>query len=196
MKRYLPVILGLLIHVAAMAQSATSGQPAPTRLPVSADSLTAKRYLLTTAIYKDTARLSASAVRELCQSNPNALKAHRWGTILKPIGPVVAVSGLAIAYLGLRGQQKNGFVRGVGTKADPYPADVPVTYMKRSLPKLLAGVGLVVGAVYLIERSNELTAASVKLYNAKPASIRSLAHIETLKLGITSTGNLGLEAYF
>lgn len=197
MKRYLPAILGLLIHVAAMAQSTTSsGQPAPTRPPVSADSLTAKRYLLTTAIYKDTGRLSASVVRELYQSNPKALKAHRWATILKPIGPVVALSGLAIAYWGLRGHQENGFVRGVGTKADPYPVDVPITYTKRSLPKLLAGVGLVLGALYMIERSNELTAASVKLYNAKPASIRSLAHVETLKLGLTATGSIGLEAQF
>lgn len=196
MKRYVPAILGLLISVPAIGQPATSGQPAPTRLPVSADSLTAKRYVLTTIIYKNTERLSNSAVRELYQPNPEALTAHRWGTILKSIGPVAAVSGLAIAYWGLRGRPENGFVRGISTKADPYPADVPVAYTKRSTLKLLGGIGLVVGAVYLIERSNELTATSVKLYNAKPGSVRNLARLANLKLGFTTTGNIGLEAKF
>ena len=196
MKRYLPAILGLLISVSAIGQSDTSGQPAPTRLHLSTDSLMAKRYVLTSAIYKDTTRLSNSAVRELYRSNPKALTAHHWGLLLKPIGPVVAVSGLALAYLGLQGHQEAGFVRGVSTKASPYPDDVPVTYTKRSLPKLLAGIGLIVGAIYLIEWSNELTATSVRLYNAKPAPIRDLAYMKTLKLGLTTTGNIGLEAQF
>ncbi len=196
MKRYLPAILGLLISVSAIGQSDTSGQSAPTRLPLSTDSLMAKRYVLTSAIYKDTTRLSNSAVRELYRSNPKALTAHHWGLLLKPIGPVVAVSGLALAYLGLQGHQEAGFVRGVSTKSNPYPDDVPVTYTKRSLPKLLAGIGLIVGAIYLIEWSNELTATSVRLYNAKPAPIRDLAYMKTLKLGLTTTGNIGLEAQF
>ena len=196
MKRYLPAILGLLISVSAIGQSDTSGQSAPTRLPVFTDSLMAKRYALTSAIYKDAEQLSNSAVRELYQSNPKALTAHHWGLILKPIGPVVAVSGLAFVYLGLQGHQEVGFVRGISTKANPYPDDVPVTYTKRSLPKLLAGIGLVVGAIYLIEWSNELTATSVGLYNAKPASIRNLVYVKSLKVGLTTTGNIGLEAQF
>lgn len=196
MKRYLLIMLGLQISLSARGQSAPSDQPKSTPRPVAIDSLTAKRYLVTTVIYKDTVRLTNAAIRELYQSNPKALAALQWGNRLKPIGPVVAVSGLAIAYWGLRGTQENGVVRGISTKANPYPADVPVAYTKRSAPKLIAGIGLVVGALVLIEWSNELTATSVKLYNAKPAAIRSLGYTKTLKLGLTTTGNVGLEAHF
>ena len=196
MKHYLLIMLGLQISVSATGQSGPSDQPKPAPVRVATDSLTAKRYLLTTAIYKDTVRLTNTAIRELYQSNPKALKAYQWGNKLKPVGPVVAVAGLAIAYWGLRGTPANGVVRGISTKTDPYPADVPVAYTKRSIPKLIAGIGLVVGALYLIEWSNELTATSVELYNAKPAAIRSLAYLKTLKLGLTTTGNVGLEAQF
>ena len=196
MKHYLLIILGLQISVSATGQSAPPDQPKPTPPPVAIDSLTAKRNLLTTTIYKDTVRLTNSAIRELYQSNPKATAALRWGNRIKPVGPVVAVAGLAIAYWGLRGTPENGFVRGISTKTDPYPADVPVAYTKRSVPKLIAGIGLVVGALYLIERSNELRATSVRVYNAKPAAIRSLAYLKTLKLGLTTTGNVGLEAQF
>ncbi len=196
MKRYLLLILGLPISLSATAQLAPSERPVATISPIATESLTAKRSLLTTDIYKDTVRLTNTAVRELYQSNPKSLAAHRWGNRLRPVGPVLAISGLAIAYWGLRGTQENGFIRGISTKTDPYPADVPVAYTQRSAPKLLAGVGLLVGALYLIEWSNELTATSVKLYNAKPASIRNLVYLKSIKLGLTTTGNVGLEAKF
>ncbi|QIP13919.1 hypothetical protein G8759_15520 [Spirosoma aureum] len=160
------------------------------------DSLVAKRGLLTTAIYKNNERQSNAAVRSLYQSNPKALAQHRWGNLLKPIGPIMIISGLAIGYLGIRGEQQKAFIRGIGTKTQPNVPDVEVEYTKRSLPKTLLGLGLFIGAFYMIERSNELTSASVNLYNAKPSPIRDLSRLEKLKLGITSTGNVGLEAQF
>ena len=105
------------------------------------DSLVAKRSMFTTAIYKDTVRLSTAAVRSLYQSNPKAIQKLRWGNILKPIGPLMIVSGIAIAYIGIRGEQKMDYIRGIGTKAQPNVPDVLVDYTKRSLPQNAARPG-------------------------------------------------------
>jgi hypothetical protein len=194
--RSLLLAFGLFMGISVVAQPGRVVAQSASTITSFGDSLVAKRGLLTTTIYKNNERQSNAAVRSLYQSNPKALAQHRWGNILKPIGPVMIISGLAIGYLGIRGEQQKAFIRGIGTKAQPNVPDVEVEYTKRSLPKTLLGLGLFIGAFYMIERSNELTAASVNLYNAKPSPIRDLSRLDNLKLGITSTGNFGLEAQF
>ncbi len=184
---------GLLMASQLMAQPLNKPSPQYTG---TSDSLVAKRSLLTTTILKDNKLLSATEIRNLLAPTPKALKAYRWGKVLQPVGPVLILSGIAVGYLGIKGVQKSAFIRGVGTKTNPYPDDILVEYTHRSAPKLLAGLGLFVAGFYVIERSNELTATSVKLFNAKPSPIRTLSRVQSLKLGITSTGNLGLEAQF
>lgn len=193
MNQLIRIILGCLIACPLLAQNPEKTTPP---YPNNTDSLTIKRHFITTVIRKDNQRLPHDTLRSLLKPTSGALKAYQWGNILKPVGPVLIAASIAVSYLGIKGEQKTAFIRGVGTKVNPNPDDVEVTYVKRSTPKVLAGLGLFVLGLYFIERSNELTATSVRLYNAKPAPIRMLSRIETVTFGITSTGNFGLEAHF
>jgi hypothetical protein len=193
MKTVLYLTLVLLLTFPLLAQTPETSPPVQT---YSSDSLVAKRSILTTAILKDNKHLSNADTRSLLQSTPKALLTYRWGKVLRPIGPILIVSSIAVGYLGIKGEQKSDFIRGDRTPTNPYPDDIQVTYIKRSLPKVLAGLGLFVVGFYFIERSNELTATSVRLYNAKAVPARTLLRVEHLNFGITSTGNFGLEAHF
>ena len=187
----------LLTAIPVLAQPADSLAPAkrPTRL-ITTDSLIARRRFLTTSIYKNNEKLANASVVSLLVTTPKALTKYRWGNILKPVGPVLFVSALAAGYLGIKGETKTAFIRGVSTKTNPYPDDVQVQYTKRSVPIFMAGLGLFVGSLYFIERSNECTNTAIKLYNAKPGPIKGLARLTDLKIGLTSTGNIGVEARF
>lgn len=196
----------LLVSLPMLAQQATPQQAPPVSATVSpkpaessklADSLRGGRSLLTMAIYKGSERLSYADVRALYASNRKATRQLQWGRALRPVAPVLMLAGLAVGYMGLRGEQKTAFIRGVGTRQQPVVPDVEANYVQRSLPKTVLGLGLFLGAFCLIEQANEFTANSVRLYNAKPAPIRRpLARVDHLNIGLTSTGNLGLEAHF
>ncbi|MGM9506809.1 hypothetical protein ACS5NO_03750 [Larkinella sp. GY13] len=157
------------------------------------DTLRAKRHLFATTVYQNGAKLSNSAISQLLESVPKARKRFQFGNVLKPIGPVVAVSGLVIGYIGIKGNPATSMVRGIRTPTNPNVADVQVAYTKRSLPKVLGGLGLFVGGLCLIEVSNELTAASVNLYNSRN---KAISHLNSIKLGISNNGDICLKAKF
>ncbi|GAB3544176.1 hypothetical protein [Spirosoma fluminis] len=160
------------------------------------DSLWTKRSFFSTAIIQHGNRLDRHSISQLLSENAPAQTLYQRGQLLKPIGPLLGVSGLVISYIALKGTPKTAYARGVGTPTNPSPPDVLVEYTSRSLPALLGGVGLVVGGLCLIEISNGLTAKSIRVYNASILSHRPTSGLQTVRLGVTTAGTIGFEASF
>ena len=144
------------------------------------DSLYAKRVFLATHIYKDGIKLSSGKINKLYQDTGQPRIKYKWSNILKPIGPVVAVGGLVVAYVALKGVDATAIVDGK-----------EVDYKIRSLPKLLIGLGLVVGGLSMVESSNELAQHSVDIYNSKLNESKKTSYINKVQFGLTETNAIG-----
>lgn len=175
---------------------ATSCYSIHSLLKESSDSLLVKRRFITTSIYRNGVRLPADSIRQMIQSIPQSKKQFKWATVLKPAGPLVVLTGLLVGYDGISGTSKMATIRGKRTPTQPKPPIEMVTYTKRSAPKVLAGLGLIVGGICLIELSNELVAESVKGYNSKMMPYRKVSFLEKIRVGVTPSNNLGLFACF
>lgn len=162
------------------------------------DSLLIKRNFFSSTIIQQGNRLNRRFLIELLEEaeTPQALVLYRRGQLLKPMGPLLIAAGLVIGYSAVKGTQKTAYARGIGTPANPSPPDVLVDYTSRSLPQLLGGVGLLIGGLCLIEISNDLTVKSIGLYNTEVTPDRSAAKLQTIKLGLTAGGHLGIKATF
>ncbi|MBD2700714.1 hypothetical protein IC229_08705 [Spirosoma sp. BT702] len=166
-----------------------------------ADSIASKRHFLTTGLYMNGKRLSTSSVlytyQKAPKSMPKSLNLYQLGSFLKPVGPLMVVTGVYIGYLAIKGKPATAMVRGTGgTYLNPVVPDVPAEYTVRNLPRLLAGIGMVIGGIAVIEFSNELVAKSAKNYNSKLSRPRRVAILNNAKFGITPDGNIGLYARF
>ena len=159
------------------------------------DTLIAIRHFLTTSIFKDGRSLSRSAIIGIYQSTPESISKYRWGTALIPAGTVIAVAGIAFGYIAVKGEPATEMVRGIRTPTDSSPPDVQVNYTKRSVPAILAGLGLFAGGMCLLELSNELIGKSANVYNAKLKESKKVSFIYKARLGITPSGNLGICAW-
>ncbi|MDZ7934835.1 MAG: hypothetical protein U5M51_07715 [Emticicia sp.] len=146
------------------------------------DSLYAKRVFLTTHIYKDGLKLSNQRVNQLFKDTWQPRVKYKWSNILKPIGPVVAIGGVGIAYVALKGTDATATIEGK-----------EVDYKIRSLPKLLMGLGLFVGGLSMVESSNELAQHSVDIYNSMLNKNKKTSHINKIKFGITDSYGLGFS---
>ncbi len=142
------------------------------------DSLSAKRAFLVTHIYKDGLKLSNKNITALFKKTEQAKIKYKWSNILKPVGPVVAVGGFGIAYVALKGKDATATVDGK-----------EVDYKVRSLPKLLMGLGLIVGGLSMIESSNELAQHSVDIYNSSLS--KKTSYINKIQFGFTDSSGLG-----
>lgn len=147
-----------------------------------ADSLYAKRVFLATYIYKDGVRLSSSKVMKIYKDTWQPRIKYKWSNILKPIGPVVAVGGVGLAYIALKGVNATAIVDGK-----------PIDYKIRSLPKLLMGLGLVVGGLCMVESSNELAQHSVEIYNSMLKPANKTSYIDKINFGITPSNAIGFS---
>ena len=154
------------------------------------DSLYAKRVFLTTYIYKDGVKLSNSKVTKIYKDTWQPKIKYRWSNILKPMGPVVAVGGVGLAYIALKGVDMTAVIDGQN-----------VDYKVRSLSKLLIGLGLVVGGLSMVESSNELAQHSVEIYNsmlkpAKKISDGRRSVVDKINFGITPSNAIGFSVSF
>ncbi len=147
-----------------------------------ADSLYAKRVFLSTYIYKDGLKLSNAKVMKLYKDTWQPKIKYKWSNILKPIGPVVAVGGVGLAAIALKGVDAQVVVDGK-----------VIDYKIRSLPKLLMGLGLVVGGLCMVESSNELAQHSVDIYNSMLKSTKKVGYVDKIKFGITPSNAIGFS---
>ena len=145
-----------------------------------ADSLYAKRVFLATYIYKDSIKLSKKEIVSLYRDTKQPRIKMKWANIFKPIGPLVAAGGVGLAYIGLKGVDATAIVGGKN-----------VDYKVRSLPKILFGLGLVIGGLSMIESSNELMQHSVDIYNSMLKTEQKTGYINNIKLGITQSNAVG-----
>jgi hypothetical protein len=190
LRSFLIILLSILTQSNALGQAETPAKRITADLD---DTLRTQRHFLATAIYQNGVKMPNSAISQLLASVPKATNKFRFGNVLKPIGPLLAVSGLVVGYIGIKGKPATAIVGGQRTPTNPNVPDVQVEYTKRSLPKVLGGLGLLIGGLCLVEVSSELTVLSVKLYNSRN---KAISQLDNLKLGITTTGNIGLQARF
>lgn len=146
------------------------------------DSLYAKRVFLATYTYKEGVKLSNNELNQLFKDTKQAKIKHKWSNILKPLGPVITVGGIGLAYVAIKGTPATAIVSGK-----------EVGYTIRSLPKLLGGLGLVAVGLSLIESSNELAQHSVDIYNSTSKSGKNTSAINKIQFGITDNYGLGFS---
>ncbi|SOD81303.1 hypothetical protein [Spirosoma fluviale] len=160
------------------------------------DTLFVKRYFFRTDVYQKGEKLEPATVKKLLVDTRQAQVYYQTGNQLKTLTVLMALSGVYVGYKGIRGEQKTAMIRGVRTATNPNVPNIEVEYTKRSLPQVLGGVGLFLGAVCVLELSNELVRKAVVLYNTKSVSQSSVVHLSRIKMGLTTSGRLGVEAQF
>ncbi|WP_435356068.1 hypothetical protein [Emticicia sp. SJ17W-69] len=146
------------------------------------DSLHAKRVFISTYIYKDGLKLTNSKVTILYKNSEQSQIKYKWSNILKPIGPVVIIGGIGLAAIALKGVNATAIIDGQ-----------TIDYKIRSLPKLLMGLGLVVGGLSMIESSNELAQHSVDIYNSMSKTTKKVGYVDKIKFGITQSNAIGFS---
>jgi hypothetical protein len=149
------------------------------------DTLFFKRAFLTTHIYQDGIKLSGGKLTKVFSINKQSKIKYTWSNILKPIGPVVTVAGVGLAYVALKGVDAKATIDGQ-----------QIDYKIRSLPKLLMGLGLVVSGLCIVESSNELAQHAVDIYNVKQKSTPKTSHINKIQFGLTESIAIGFTISF
>ena len=76
------------------------------------DTLYAKRVFLATHIYKDGIKLASGKVNKLFTDVSQSEIKYKWSNILKPVGPVVAIGGVGLAYNALKGKDATAIIEG------------------------------------------------------------------------------------
>ncbi len=155
-----------------------------TLLAQNSDSLVAKRGIFSTHVYLQNKKLSNEELKEIFQTTWQPHIKYKWATILKPIGPIMSVGGIGLAYIAIKGKPATAIVN-----------QKEVNYTIRSLPKLLFGLGLLAGGLSLVESSNELTANAVKIYNATLNTNQRTSYFQELKLGISPSEGISLKLW-
>jgi len=144
------------------------------------DTLYFNRAFISTYIYQDGIKLSGGKLTKKFDTTKQSKIKFMWSNILKPIGPVVTVGGVGLAYMALKGVDATATIDGK-----------QVDYKIRSLPKLLMGLGLVVGGLCMVESSNELAQHAVEIYNTKLKSTSKIGYINKIQFGLTESSAIG-----
>ena len=174
----------------ALAQNDPESRKAPSLVPTDReDSLRSVREMFSTAIYQKETRLRPAEVMALYRDDALARRRFRAGQIMTPVAPLVSLAGVGLGYVALKG--KRGIYKGY------YKGKlVEAPYVARSRPQLVAGLGLFVAGIVLLEFSNELVASSAHGYNNRHEGQLTSKDRPKIHFGITPGGNLGLFARF
>lgn len=149
------------------------------------DTLQSKRSLLSTAIYQGDVKLRPKSVIALYREDPGTKRRYQLGRALLPVGPLVSLAGIGVTAIALKGTPATREV-----KIDGKPTTVQFT--KRSQVKFVAGVGLFLGGIALVEVANELIGNSAIRFNNRLKNKQAA----TLHLGITPGGGMGMYVRF
>lgn len=148
------------------------------------DTVTARRGALVTSILSQGEKLSYSELKDLYRGTPAAAPAG-WSQSMRIAAPVLAVGGLALGAVALKGTKTTSSLT-INDKTSDY------TYTVRSKPKLAAGLVLLAGGLCLFEWSNDLLAKSARLYNWD--QVKKAGGLKA-QLGVTQDG-VGLVMKF
>lgn len=149
------------------------------------DTLQSRRSLLSTAIYQGNVKLRPKSVVALYQEDPGTKRRYQLGRALLPVGPLVSLAGIGVTTIALKGTPATRNVR-----IDGMP--VTVRFTKRSQIKFVAGLGLFLGGIALVEVANELIGNSAIRFNNRLKNKQAA----TLHLGITPGGGMGMYVRF
>jgi hypothetical protein len=143
------------------------------------DSLTYVRKFFSFQVYEQAQKLSTRETQQLLQTTDSKLNiTYNLGKIARPSAFLIAAGGTYLLYDGLKGSNQIGNVKG-----ENYP------YVKRSVPKVLSGIGLFIIGSCLFEYGNDLKERAIDNYNTKS---KTPSAVSKLTLGVTPNGNLGL----
>lgn len=147
-----------------------------------ADTLTVKRGIFISGVYRKGVRLNNSMLFDLYAKNKayDAEKQLKRSRLLLPAGAVVSVAGFAVSINAL-----------VGTKHTAYIDNVEYTYYKRPIINVLGGIGMIAAGVCLMEFGNDKKVRSIDLYNKKKKY-----DALTPAIGLNQQGHLGLKWSF
>lgn len=146
------------------------------------DTLTVKRGIFISGVYRKGARLNNSMLFDLYAKNKayDAERQLKHSRILLPAGAAVSLGGFALSINAL-----------IGTKHTAYVDNVEYTYYKRPVMNLLGGIGLIAAGVCLMEFGNDKKVRSAGLYNQKK-KYDALTPV----IGLNEQGYLGLKWSF
>lgn len=192
MKNYLSTLLVLMMaNVSCFAQLVARLNPETTNetntnplknLTETPDSLIYKRNMLLGKMFIKNKVADKKAVVELLKNDPQSLKNYKWGTSLTPVGPLMIAGGVGVSYWAVKGKQASAFVEGQN-----------YNYTIRSVPKLVIGIGAILGGLCLVEWSNELQAKAANRYNSNITKKR-VTFIKRVRIGVNPEGNIGISA--
>ncbi len=146
------------------------------------DTLSYKRRLLTTGIYRRGEKMSAARSAEVFLLNTEASASFRTGRILFPAGLMVSGAAVCTGWNALKGIPASAEVNGRN-----------YDYRIRSLPKLLIGIAGLATGISLIEYSNDLRVKAVKRYNHR---IKNRENPLSLRAGVSPDGQPGIFLNF
>ncbi|MBX2952653.1 MAG: hypothetical protein KF870_09110 [Leadbetterella sp.] len=147
-----------------------------------ADTLTVKRGIFISGVYRKGVRLNNTMLLDLYAKNKayDAEKQLKHSRFMLPTGAAVSVAGFAVSIHALAGK-----------KHSVYVDNVEYTYYKRPIMNLLGGIGMIAAGVCLMEFGNDKKIYSVDLYNKKKKY-----DVLTPSIGLNQQGHLGLKWSF
>ena len=147
-----------------------------------ADTLTAKRKIFSSAAYHNGSRLNNAMLFDLYARSKayDAEKKLKSARLLIPAGAGLSLAGLALSVHALAGIPRTEVVN-----------QVEYTYFKRPVVQLIGGVGMIAAGICLMEFGNDKRMQSFNLYNRKKKYDARHAAI-----GLNEHGRLGLKFSF
>lgn len=152
----------------------------------SADTLIYQRKVFHSTIYRGHVKLSKNSFTGLLAESEEWSLKNRRANLLLPVGPVVSLGGIYLAYDAIKGVS---LVTNIGGET--------YQYVDRSLPKLIGSLVLFVTGLSMIESANETKSNAVIWYN-ELEKLKNEQYKTTLKwkLEAVPSGGIGLTANF
>lgn len=147
-----------------------------------ADTLTVKRKVFTSTVYRKGVRLNNQMLFNLYARSKayDAEKQLKQSRLMIPAGAGVSVAGLGLGIHALMGTKKTEVIN-----------NVEYTYYKRPVVNLLGGIGLIAAGICLMESGNDKRVLSIDLYNKKKKH-----DALTPSVGMNEQGHLELKWSF
>ncbi len=154
--------------------------------PINNQLLVSKRRVFHTEIYKNGGLIGSKTIQSLYinKGANESLKKFNKARILLPASPVFIGGGFYLVYDAIKGTSMSVTIDGVD-----------YDYKVRPIQNVIAGIGIFVVGICMLEYANEFKATSVDLYNAKDSDKKD-SKVSKVSVGLTPRGGIGLSAKF